>query len=257
MTTRPSVILTGASDGIGKALAIEFASRGYRLALIARRRELLSEVSAICKASGSPEVLIEVVDVCDETLFEEALNRLDQKLNGADIFIANAGVLGRSCFDKNAWPSAKQTLLVNVFGAIHGLEVMKLKMLARGHGTLVGVSSIAGARGMPTAGAYSTSKAALTAHLETMRVDLRSRGISVVTIAPGFIATPMTAHNKGKMPFLTTPKKAAKVFVNGVIKKKAWVIAPKPYRFIYPVIQMLPRSIFDFLMTKMYKSIRG
>jgi short-subunit dehydrogenase len=144
-----------------------------------------------------------------------------------------------------------------VMAAIHGLEFMKVRMLLRGHGTLSGVSSVAGSRGMPTGGAYSSSKAALTTHLETMRVDLKDKGISVVTIAPGFIDTPLTKKNKGKMPFLTTPEKAAVPFADAIEKKKAWVIAPKPYLYLYPLLQLLPRSLFDFILMRTYRSVRG
>jgi len=253
----PSVILTGASDGIGKAIAFEFACRGYRLGLIARRTELLRAVQTECLRLGSPEVLIETCDVTDESRFEQVLLKLDLAFSGATIFIANAGVTGRTTFEADAWPRAKQTLTVNVLSAIHGLEVMKLQMIKRKTGTLCGVSSIAGARGMPTSGAYSSSKAALTNFLEAMRVDLKSYGISVVTIAPGFIDTPMTKQNKGKMPFLSTPEKAAQVFVDAIIAKKRWTVFPRPYRVIYPILQMLPRSWFDFIMQKAYASIRG
>ena len=253
----PSVILTGASDGIGRAMALEFARKKYSLGLIARRSELLLSLKSECENLGSPQVFIIAVDVTQEEAFESALNTLDDALGGATIFIANAGVTGRSTFNANAWKEAKLTLSVNVMAAIHGLEVMKVKMLNRKSGTLCGISSIAGARGMPTAGAYSTSKAALTTHLETMRVDLKSRNISVVTIAPGFIDTAMTKKNKGYMPFLDTAERAAKVFVSGIIRQKRFVVAPLPYRFIYPVLQMLPRSVFDWLMSKAYQSIRG
>ena len=254
---KKSVILTGASDGIGKAIALEFAKRGYALGLIARREELLTRVQTECKISGSPEVLIEVCDVTDEAGFEKSLGKLDDAFSGAEIFIANAGVTGRTCLDENAWPKAKLTLTVNVLAAVHGLEFMKLRMLKRKSGTLCGVSSVAGSRGMPTAGAYSTSKAALTTHLESMRLDLSPYGISVVTVAPGFIDTPMTKQNKGKMPFLSTPEKAAEFFVNGIIAKKKWVIFPRPFRVIYPFLQMLPRSIFDFILKRAYANIRG
>ncbi|NDF13902.1 SDR family NAD(P)-dependent oxidoreductase [bacterium] len=252
-----TLILTGASDGIGRAMALEFAKRGYSLGLIARRVPLLEEVRDACIRAGAPEVFLESVDVVDEKPFEEALIRLDERLGGAAVFIANAGVTGRSCFDENAWPSAKHTLLVNVMAAIHGLELMKVRMLGRGHGTLSGVSSVAGSRGMPTGGAYSSSKAALTTHLETMRVDLKDKGISVVTIAPGFIDTPLTKRNKGKMPFLTTPEKAAVPFADAIEEKKAWVIEPKPYLYLYPILQMLPRCVFDFILMRTYRSVRG
>jgi short-subunit dehydrogenase len=252
-----SVILTGASDGIGKAMALEFARRGWSLGLIARRTELLEQVRDRCLRSGAPRVFFRSVDVSDEPAFETALDALDTELGGATAFIANAGITGRSSLGSDAWSSAKKILQVNVLSAIHGLEVMKMKMLARGSGTLAGVSSIAGARGMPTSGAYATSKAALTNHLEGLRVDLKSRGIRVVTIVPGFIRTSLTTHNKGKMPFLMEPEDAARVFVSGVIRGRSWSIAPAPFRVIYPVIQMLPRSWFDFLMTRLYRTIRG
>jgi short-subunit dehydrogenase len=252
-----SVIITGASDGIGKAMALEFSRKGWSLGLLARRTELLEKVREECLRAGARQVYFRTADVADEKAFETALDGLDQELGGATAFIANAGITGRSSTGPDAWSSAKRILEVNVLSAIHGLEHMKLKMLARGRGTLAGVSSIAGARGMPTSGAYATSKAALTNHLEGLRVDLKPHGIAVVTIVPGFIRTSLTTHNKGKMPFLMEVDDAAKVFVSGVISKKAWSIAPAPFRIIYPLIQMLPRSWFDFLMSRMYRTIRG
>jgi len=251
------IILTGASDGIGKAMAIEFARRGYSLALMARRKEALEAVKAECLKAGSPQVILEAVDVADETPFEAALIRADEALGGATVFIANAGVMGRSSNAPDSWQKVKLTLNVNVMAAIHGLEVMKVRMLGRGGGILAGVSSIAGARGMPTGGAYSTSKAALTTHLEGLRVDLKRFNISVVTIAPGFIRTPMTSHNHGYMPFLMNSEVAAQRFCDGVLNRKRFIVAPLPYRFIYPILQMLPRGLFDFLMARAYKMIRG
>jgi short-subunit dehydrogenase len=254
---KEKIILIGASDGIGRAIAIEFAKQGHTLALLSRRLEMLEAVKAECLKAGSPKVLVAAVDVADEVFFEATLNRIDDEIGGATVFIANAGVMGRSTNNDDSWARVKFTLTVNVMAAIHGLEVMKLKMLKRGHGILCGVSSIAGARGMPTGGAYSTSKAALTTHLEGMRLDLKPYGLSVVTIAPGFIRTPMTSHNHGTMPFLMDADQAAKIFCRGILAKKRFVVAPRPYRIIYPILQMLPRPIFDFLMSRAYRMIRG
>jgi short-subunit dehydrogenase len=251
------IILTGASDGIGKALAIEFARRGHAIALLARRAEKLAEVKAACESAGSPQVLMMPVDVTDEAAFESALTQADESIGGATMFIANAGVTGRTSYEDDSWALAKACLQVNVMAAIHGLEFMKVRMLRRKNGTLVGVTSIAGSRGMPTAGAYSTSKAALSIHLETMRVDLRSRGLRVVDMAPGFIDTNMTKKNMGKMPMLMQPDRAARIFVDGILARKAFVVAPRPWRVIYPLLQSVPRGIFDYLATKMYARIRG
>ncbi|NDG83413.1 MAG: SDR family NAD(P)-dependent oxidoreductase [Proteobacteria bacterium] len=252
-----TLILTGASDGIGRALAIEFAKRGYSLGLIARRAELLETVKSLCLSSGAREVFLEAVDVTDEEKFAGALLRLDENLGGAGFFIANAGVTGRSAFDDSSWPSVKLTLSVNVMAAIHGIELMKVRMLRRGRGTLVGVSSVAGVRGLPSSGAYSSSKAALTAHLESLRVDLLDTGLSVVTVAPGFIDTPLTKKNKGKMPFLMQPEAAAVRFADGIEKRKPFIVAPRPFRLFYLLIQLMPRPVFDFVLRRTYRMIRG
>jgi short-subunit dehydrogenase len=254
---KKKVMLTGASDGIGKAIAIEFARRGHSLALMARRLDKLEAVRQECLSAGASQVRVYSIDVTQEALFQETLDRADADLGGTTVFIANAGVTGRSCYDAKAWEYAKNCLQVNVMATIHGLEWMKVKMLARGRGTLCGVSSIAGARGMPTAGAYSTSKAALSIHLETMRVDLKPRGIRVVDVAPGFIDTEMTKKNKGKMPFLMQPSQAAEIFVDGILKGRPFVVAPKIWGPLYPILQMIPRWIFDWAATRSYKTIRG
>ncbi|MBS1959667.1 MAG: SDR family NAD(P)-dependent oxidoreductase [Bdellovibrionales bacterium] len=251
------VILTGASDGIGKAIAIEFAKRGHTLALMARRQEKLEEVKALCMQAGASKVLTVPIDVADEEKFGKVLLETDDVLDGATIFIANAGVTGRSNFNDDAWATTKQCLQVNIMAAIQGLELMKLRMVKRKSGTLCGVTSIAAARGMPTAGPYSTSKAALAVHLETMRLDLIPYGVAVVDVAPGFIDTEMTKKNKGKMPLLAKPGDAAVVFVDGILNKKRFVAAPRTWRWIYPIIKMLPRPLFESLAARSYKKIRG
>lgn len=257
MAVVEKIILTGASDGIGKAIAFEFAKRGHALGLIARRAEKLAEVKSECERLGASKVLVEAVDVADENKFESALTRLDDLFGGATVFVANAGITGRSAFTEDAWQQVKQCFQVNILAAIHGLEFMKIRMIRRKSGILCGVTSIAAARGMPTSGPYSSSKAALSTHLETMRLDLEPYGVSVVNVAPGFIDTEMTKKNKGSMPFLMQPDRAAKVFVDGILKRKSFVVAPRPWRIIYPLLQMLPRSLFDYMARRSYKRIRG
>lgn len=247
-----SIIITGASDGIGKALALEFSRRGFNLGLLARRENLLQEVKAECLKSGAPSAFIAAVDVCDEKAFEAALTSLDESLSGADIFVANAGVGSRSSNKTDAWEIVKKTMQVNAMAAIHGIEFMKVKFVARGKGTLSGVSSVAGARGLPQSGSYSASKAALTTHLESLRLDLKAFGVSVVTIAPGFIATAMTAANKEQMPFLGTPEKSAKVFADALIAKKGWVVYPYPFIVLHLILQMMPRWFFDLVIPRMF-----
>ncbi len=256
LNLRESVIITGASEGIGRAMALEFAKRGFSLGLIARRLELLQSLEKECLALGSPIVKIEAVDVTDEVNFEQALNRLDEALFGAEIFVANAGIIGKSSNRSDSWIQAKKTLTVNVLAAVHGLEVMKHKMLNRGHGILSGVGSVAGARGLPTSGPYSSSKAALNTYLESMRIDLKHLGIAVVTIAPGFVDTAMTKKNNFTMPFMISAEKAAKIYVDGLLAKKAWIVAPRVYGFIYSLTRMTPRCLYDYVAGRAYKSER-
>lgn len=251
------VILTGASDGIGKALALELARRGCSLALFARRKELLETVKESCLKLGSKKVLVFAVDVTLEAEFQAALDEADQQLDGATLFIANAGITGRSSLQETSWEYSKKCLTINVVSAIHGIERMKLKMAQRGHGILCGVTSIAGARGMPTSGVYSASKAALSTYLETLRIDLKPYGVAVVDVMPGFIDTPMTKKNKGFMPFLMDAERAAVIFVDGIFAKKRVVIAPKFWAWALPIMRNVPRALFDWASGKTYNVIRG
>ena len=251
-----SVIITGASDGIGREMALLFAKRGFRLGLIARRGELLQVLAVECRALGAPLVETAAVDVTDSPAFRAGLNKLESALGPTDYFIANAGVTGRSSNSQDNWEDVKKTMMVNSLAAMDGLEWMKVRMVKRGSGTLVGVSSVAGTRGLPTSGAYSASKAALTSYLETLRVDLRGTGVHVLTVAPGFIHTAMTAKNKGAMPFVIDVKPAAEIFVRGILAKKIFIVAPWQFRYIILLLTIVPRGLYDLATGSAMKKIR-
>lgn len=249
MKIQKSVVITGASDGIGRAMARAFAKQGFKIGLIARRVELLNQVAHECKTSGAIQVEIAAIDITQSEEFRECLVRLEATLGHTDIFIANAGIgLNGSLKDQSS--HFAKTFSVNVLAAVDGIEWMKVKMLERKKGTLIGVSSVAGARGMPVTGAYSASKAAMTSYLESLRIDLHHHNIKVITIAPGFIKTAMTDQNKFTMPFRIPVDKAAAIFARDILRGKELIVAPWQFRPILFFLQICPDFLFKFFMTK-------
>lgn len=251
------VIITGASDGIGKAMAESFAKRGAHLGLIARRKEILDQLKIDLTHLGAKQVEIASVDVTDSEKFRHSLETLDSALGGANFFIANAGIGDVSRPKSDDWERTKRTLSVNVLAAFDGLEFMKAKMVARGYGTLCGVSSVAGTRGLPDSGAYCASKAALTTFLESLRVDLKPLGVKVSTIAPGFIHTNLTKKNKGSMPFVIEASTAGEIFVKALIRGKKWIVAPWQYAWVIRLLRYMPIWLYDLVLAIAMGSIRG
>lgn len=244
------VIITGASDGIGKAMARAFARRGARLGLVARRRERLEALVAELRALGAPQVEFEALDVTDSGRQREGLASLDSKLGGATHFVANAGVGREAPPGEDGFELASQCLGVNLTAAIDGLEFMKMRMIERGTGTLVGVSSVAGFRGMPTMAAYCASKAALTAYLESARMDLKPYGIRVLVIAPGFVRTEINKKDHATLPFLMPVEKAGEAFARGIIRGKRLIVAPWQFLPLIPLMRWVPAPIYEFLLPR-------
>ena len=251
------IIITGASEGIGKTMALAFAKRGASLALFARRQDLLNQVALECKKLGSPVVHIEAVDITQSQAFREGLEKSFQSMGGITHFIANAGMSGRSHPKKDSWHEVKKCLELNVMATFDGIEWVKAKMVQQGSGVIVGVSSVAGTRGLPDSGAYSASKSALTKYLESLRLDLAPYHVDVLTIAPGFIDTPLTKANKGKMLFLMDATEAGEIFAKEILQKKRLIVAPWQYRYIMMFLRWMPDPIYDLLMRLVMIRIRG
>jgi short-subunit dehydrogenase len=178
-------------------------------------------------------------------------------LGAANYFVANAGIGDVSRPKTDDWERSKKLFNVNVMAACDGLEFMKAKMVARGTGTLSGVSSVAGTRGLPDSGAYCASKAALTTYLESMRVDLKRYGVRVCTIALGFIKTGLTAKNKGTMPFVMDAGPAGEIFVRKLIAGKKWIVAPWQYAWVIRLLRYMPIWFYDLVLAIAMGSIRG
>ena len=245
-----NVFITGASSGIGAALARCYAARGATLGLVARRGEMLENLRASLPASLRGHHIY-AVDVTDSDALARAASDYLKQVGVPDIVIANAGIsagtLTEHAEDLAVFRRTVETNLiatVATFGPF--IEAMKREPIAPGRSRkLVGVASVAGVRGLPGAGAYSASKAAVIAYCEALRVELRGSTIRVVTLAPGFIATPMTAGNPYPMPFLMPVDRFAEQALAAIDRGARFTVLPWQMRIVAGVLRVLPRALFD------------
>jgi NADP-dependent 3-hydroxy acid dehydrogenase YdfG len=235
-------IITGASSGIGAAVAAELSRRGWAVGLIARRADLLE---AMVEQLGSDHAAFSTADVGKEAELNQAIADLESQLGPCDLMFANAGIGdGRSARNFTA-AAAKKILNVNVEGVIHAFAAVLPGMLDRGHGSLAATSSVAGFRGLPNFGPYSASKAYVTCLLEAMRVDLRTANISVTTVHPGFVVSELTEKNAFKMPFLVPTEKAGRIIASGLIRGKAEINFPWQMVCLMRLLQWVPNWLYD------------
>ncbi len=239
-----TAVITGASSGIGRQLALELARRGTRVALLARRREALEAVRSEIEALGG-RAAVATCDVRVRAEVASAAAEAGRELGSADLLIASAGIgvpVSALRFDA---AKAEEVLRVNVLGALYAIEAVLPPMLARGRGHLVGISSLAAYRGFPESGPYCASKAALNLLLESLRVELLPRGIRVTTICPGFVATPMTEKNAFTMPFLVDVETAAQRIVRAIRKRRRVYRFPWPMAAAVGFLRLLPGALYD------------
>ncbi len=242
MPTAPrSAFITGASSGIGRSLAAWFARRGTRVYAAARRLPELETLAKELQGELQPIAL----DVTDADATLKAVRDADDRCGGLDLVVANAGVALPSPGDAECWAAVDQMIDVNVRGAAATLIAVADRMAARGHGQLVGISSLSATRGLPRFGAYSASKAYLTTLLEGMRVDLGDRGVAVTTIHPGFVRTPGTDVNKFKMPFLLEVEDAVERIGQAILRKESELSFPWPTATASRLSRLFPNALWD------------
>ena len=242
------VFLTGASSGLGEALARHYAQRGATLGLVARRE---SELARVAAALAPATVATYAADVRDADAMIAAARDYIARYGVPDIVIANAGVSRGTLADHAEDLAAFRAVFdTNVIGIVHTFHPFLGPMRAARHGTLVGVASVAGFRGLPGAAAYSASKAAAMTLLESLRVELRGSGVSVVTIAPGYVATPMTAANPYRMPFLMRADRAAASIARAIARRKRFHVLPWPMALVGRLLRALPRTLYDRAFAK-------
>lgn len=240
------VIISGASSGLGTALARHYAAQGATLGLIARRKELLQQLAA-----EIPNCVIYPADVRDAPAMQAAAQDFMQRHGCPDIVIANAGVSRGTLTEHTEDSEVFETILAtNVTGMVNTFQPFIVPMRTAKQGCLVGIASVAGYRGLPGGSAYSASKAAAISYLESLRVEMHGSGVSVITICPGYIVTPLTAKNPYRMPFILTAEAAAEKIVRLVARKKLFAVIPWQMAIVARVLKMLPNFLYDRLFAK-------
>lgn len=240
-----TVFLTGASSGIGEALALAMAKQGATLGLLARRKELLDDLAGRCESAGGSARAF-VADVTDPAAVQTAAAEFRSEFGRIDIMIANAGIGGNNPETRALRPDAvKKVIDINLIGAVNSVAAVLPQMIERGAGQLVAVSSLAGVRGLPKSAAYSASKAGMTALFESVRLDTRNKGIDVTIIQPGFIKTPLTSGRAGKMPFIMELDDAIPLFLKAIEKKKKFAAFPWQLAAIVKAGKIFPAWLYD------------
>lgn len=245
------VFITGASSGIGRALALFYAARGARLGLLARRAEALQTLAGELAAAGAGAVFTYPLDVTDAPGLQAAGADFMARCGVPDIVIANAGVsVGTLTEGGEDLEAIRRVFDVNVFGMAATFAPFAHAMRGAGGGRLVGIASVAGIRGLPGAEAYSASKAAVIAYLESLRLEMRDAGVKVVTICPGYIETPMTAVNPYRMPFLLPAPEAARRFARVIERGASYAVVPWQMGIVAKLLRVLPNALYDRLFAR-------
>jgi short-subunit dehydrogenase len=246
------VFITGASSGIGEALARQYAAQGAVLGLVARRAEVLEQLRASLPASERHHIY--ALDVTDSAALADAAARFIAAEGGADVVIANAGISQGTLTEYSEdLPVFKRIMEINVCATVATfmpfVDTMKQQAATRPC-RLVGIGSVAGIRGLPGAEAYSASKAAVISYCESLRVELRQSGIGVVTIVPGYIDTPMTQINHYRMPFLMPVDQFARQVVETIARGDSYRVIPWQMGYVAKLLRLLPNWLYDYAFAK-------
>lgn len=241
----PLVFITGASSGIGQALAARYAAAGWRLALVARREDALREW-ALTQGMGSDRCAVYRADVSDIDSIVAAGQACVAAQGLPDVVIANAGIsIGMDTAVREDLAVMREVFATNNLGMAATFHPFLAAMRERGRGTLVGIASVGAIRGMPGHAAYCSSKAAVVAYCESLRGECRPFGLKVVTLLPGYIATPLTARNPYPMPFLLQPAEFAALAFRAIESGTSYRVIPWPMAVVAKLLRLLPNALFD------------
>lgn len=248
------VFITGASSGIGLAMAQQFAQNGATLALVGRRIEALEALRS--KLAGTHEVY--AVDVNDEVNLHNCARDFMSKHGTPDVVIAAAGIsVGTLTEHYEDLEQIRNVVATNLFATSSTFHPFINPMKAAGKGTLVGIASVAAIRGLPGAGAYCASKAAVVQYCESLRVELYGTGVKVTTILPGFIDTPMTQANPYKMPFLMPVEDFAAQAVRAINQQKSYKVIPWQMGVLAKIIRLIPNALYDKILSRRKRKPRA
>lgn len=244
-TSIKTALITGASSGIGREMALWWAKQGTKVYAGARRKELLEELA---KDSGGMIAPI-VLDVADEAETVKRIHELDDACGGLDLVIANAGVGGATPGDLSSWEMVEKVLRVNVMGAAATITAIAPRMAKRGRGHIAGVASLVGHIGLGSNSAYAGSKAFLIRFLECMQTDFHDSGVKVTIIEPGFVKSDMTAKLHST-PFIAETNVAADKFCRAIARGARRIRYPKVHAFAVGAASVLPAPIFEPIARK-------
>ena len=240
-----NVFITGASSGIGFAMARAFAQRGDTLGLVARDMGKLEAAAARLEIPAE-RIHLFSADVTDKEVMREVGTEFAQRTGAADIVIANAGIShGVKTEYFEDLEVLEKIYRTNVFAMAYTFHPFIAPMKARGHGQLVGIGSVAGIRGLPGSEAYCASKSAVITYCESLRVELKKAGVQVQTICPGFVRTELTAKNPYKMPFIQTPEEFARDAVPAILNGVSYRVIPWQMGVLAKILRLLPNWVFD------------
>ncbi|MCH1485914.1 MAG: SDR family NAD(P)-dependent oxidoreductase [Alphaproteobacteria bacterium] len=231
--------ITGASSGIGAALAEELAGRGWTVAISARRESDLQNVAAQYE-----DIHCFPCDVTDRAAMAQTVSSIETKLGPIALGVMNAGIYLPTALPEFDATLFDHTFEVNLNGTVNGLAALVPLMVARGEGHISLVSSVAGYGGLVTSAAYGASKAALFNMGESMAMDLKPSGVHISMVAPGFVKTPATDVNRFRMPFIINADEAARRIADGLAKNKTHISFPRRFSYLLRVLNMLPRATY-------------
>jgi len=244
-----SILITGASSGIGKALAEALAGDGVFLAISGREQARLKTVADNCRKKGAT-VDATIIDVADQAAMLNWVTELDNA-HPLDLVIANAGVSPGTSGETEKDDQMRRMLEINVNGVLNTINPVIPRMITRKSGSIALMSSLAGFRGLPSAPGYGASKAWVRSYGEGLRGSLHTEGINVSVICPGFVASRITDQNKFPMPFFMTAPKAAAIILRGLYKNKARIAFPNPSYIMAWLLAFLPLWLTDLLARKL------
>lgn len=248
------IFITGASSGIGEALARHYAGPDTVIGLLARRREPMQALAA--SLPGRFEIY--ALDVADGAAVESAARDFCSPHGAPELVIANAGVsIGTHGDDPTDVDKLRRVLEVNVIGLAATLAAFAPAMRAERRGVLCGIASVAGFRGLPGAGAYSASKAAAIKWLEALRAELVGSGVSVVTLCPGYIDTPMTQRNRYRMPFMLPPDDAARRIARAIAARRRLAVIPWQMALVSVLLRLAPPWLYDRFAARLPRKPRN
>ena len=241
--------ITGASTGIGKALAIKFSQNGWKVAISARREALLNEI-----ASENKNIFAFPFDVTDKEKCNSTFNLIKNKFDNIDLCVFSTGTWDPKKEKEIDVEQIENVMKINFFGTLNCIKSVESYFKTRGYGQISIVSSIAGYRGLPNSTGYGPSKSALNNLAESLYFDFKRHGVRVSLISPGFIKTPMTDKNDFKMPFLKSPEFAAEKIYNGLVNSKSFEIDfPKQLTITLKFLKILPIKLYFKIVERMTK----